>query len=64
MFEKVMGKKVRISYFRYTGTSKEERFIFGTIVSEDADFVQIRGNTDNRLFGINKKNIIEWREPR
>ena len=59
MFESMVNQKVKISYFSYRNDTKTERYLYGTLISEDSDFVQIEGKIDGKKFTINKAHIIE-----
>ena len=57
VLENQINKPVKVSYFKYNGEQKTERFIRGIIVSEDEHFIQIVGHTDGKKFTINKRLV-------
>lgn len=59
VFENLFEKIVKVSYFTFRNNERAERFIIGTLISEDQDFIQIQGRADGTLFTINKEHVIE-----
>ena len=59
MFEELIGKTIKISYFNFRNNEKTERWIVGILISEDINFVQIKGASDGTIFTINKEHVIE-----
>lgn len=60
MFEDVLGKLIKVSYFRVEGKDEKERFIVGYVQKEDENMLILRGKGDGRIQGIRKDKIIEW----
>ena len=59
MFETLIDKKVKISYFNFRNNERNERWLVGKLISEDEKFVQIEGLADGTTFTINKEHVIE-----
>lgn len=59
LVEKLINKIVKISYFQYRNNQKTERYIHGKLIAADANFIQIEGLRDEKIFTINTQHIIE-----
>jgi len=59
LFETLLNKTVKISYFNFRNDERTERWLIGKLLSEDETFIQIQGKTDGAIFTINKSHVIE-----
>lgn len=59
MFENLINKTIKVSYFTYRNNERNERWLIGKLISEDSTFIQVQGLSDGTTFTINKEHVIE-----
>ena len=59
MFDSLINKVVKVSYFNYRNDIRTERWIIARLISQDDKFIQIEGVANGTIFTINKEHIIE-----